>query len=242
MTGINLIKRAYRLVGQLRAGRSPSTAETDDGLTALNAMLDGFNADGLMIFGLARDVYTITSGQQAYTLGGPAGAYRWSATRPSRIERAGVIQTSTVPTLELPLHLYTADEWAEVRIKAVTSSLPMGIYPEPTTALWTLYVWPSPTSGALQAAIYSWRTLTAFADTTTDHSFPPGYEEMLAYQLAVRMAPELSRGKLLPEVYQRAKEALATVRLANFRPIQTTPDPGCTGDSSRGGFNWRTGS
>lgn len=68
-----------------------------------------------MIFNVARNVYPLVSGQQAYTIG-PGGNF--NPPRPIWIQDAGIISTtSALQPLELPMAILSDDEWAGLSIK-----------------------------------------------------------------------------------------------------------------------------
>jgi len=74
-----------------------------------------------------------------------------------------------------------------------------------------------PSSG-LTVSIGQNKQLTQFANLTTQYTFPPGYNRLLNYGLAMEIAPEYG-AKMTPEAQFIAAEAKANVRNRNL------PDP-----------------
>ena len=78
-----------------------------------------------------------------------------------------------------------------------------------------------------------------FASLTASYDLPPGYDEMLEYQLARRLAGPYQR-QFSPENAQMAIETLANVKRANYKLSDLPFDPAMTQDR-RGGYNIVTG-
>jgi len=94
MTGLDLVSRSLSLIGVLASGETPSGAESSDGLSFLNDLLDSWNAERLMVFTITREAFDsngnpfyLTLGKQDYTMG-TGGNFNFP--RPARIERAGI--------------------------------------------------------------------------------------------------------------------------------------------------------
>jgi hypothetical protein len=64
-----IISPALRKLGVLGAGETLASEDAADALSALNNLLDQFAIERLAIWHLERTTFTITSGQQVYTLG-----------------------------------------------------------------------------------------------------------------------------------------------------------------------------
>jgi hypothetical protein len=99
-----LITGSMRLLGLVQANQAPTDAEIQQGIRALNVMIDSWSNDRLMIFKLQPYYFLTAAGQQNYTLG-PTGD--WVVQRPMNIEQAYVNLTSSVgnelQTTSLPI-------------------------------------------------------------------------------------------------------------------------------------------
>lgn len=235
----NIIARALRTINAIDPGETPTAAESQDALTALNAMIDTWQAERLMIFTVNRVLLgSLTVGQQAYTLG-PGGYF--DMPRPAQIERYGIISlTNPSQPLELPLNddgqNLTTDEWANIPVKNVQTSLPLYVWDDEGYPLRTLNFWCIPNAN-VQVTIYPWQLLNSFPDPTTDESFPPGYEECIVYNLAMRLTMEFG-GNVPPLLPSMATTAKAIVKSKNIPDMVMGMDPAVT---SRGGFyDWRS--
>ncbi len=243
MDGNTLITGSMRLLGVYAPGETPTAADMQDGLSALNTMLDGWNAERLAIFTITRSEFSLTVNQQVYTVG--AGG-DFNIARPARIERISIISLNNpVQPLELPMEMLTFYGWQNIPVKDISSTLPLQVYDDGAFPLRNLSYWPIP-STAVDTALYYWTALGAFADLTTDYTFPPGYQEALQYNLAVRLAPIFGRSTP-PEVVVIAESSKAKIKSMNIIPLNMRCDdalvPGQGGyydyrsDSVAGGRN-----
>lgn len=136
MDAQTLINAALRSIGVLAEGESPSTAASNDSFDALNAMLDSWSAEGLPIPYLSRQTVAMT-GAASYAL----------ATRPIKIKSAAIVSTSTV---NLPLRLASADEWAAARDKGFSGDVADMIFISEGYPLATVYIAPQPAAGTIE--------------------------------------------------------------------------------------------
>lgn len=239
MRADQLIPRAMKTIGALAAGEAASGEETDDALTILNAMVDGWGAQRLTIHIVTRTAYNLTANTQTYTIG-TGGTFNQA--RPVWIPLAGVIPDSTKPAtelLELPIELLDVQEWWQIPIKGTKATYPLKAYydREWSAGLGNISVWPIPNVANVQLVLYTPRALVKFADLTTDYTFPPGYEEALKYQLAKRLAPEFGR-PWSAELEDLARETFAVIKRANEVLYEAHLDAALI--STRRGYNWRS--
>lgn len=236
-TANDIINRSLRTINVLEAGEIPTAQESQDALTALNAMIDAWQAERLMIWTVNRVVLgDLVIGQQTYTLG-PGGFF--DMPRPAQIERYGIISLNNPgQPLELPLNEdgtnMTLDGWASIPVKNIQSALPLYVWDDEGWPLRTLSFWCIP-SANVQATIYPWQLITAFPDLVTDETFPPGYEECIVYNLALRLSMEYS-GTIPSALPGMAQLAIARIKSKNIPVIEMGMDPSLT--SRTGYYNW----
>ena len=232
-SALDIFKRSLRMIGQLGPGRSPGTSETADGLLVLNQMLDGWNTDPLKIYTTRIDLYNLQTGKYTYTIG-PSGDF--NTTRPERIERANVVIGGN---LRRPIQLIDDAQWSQIRLPQLTGgAIPDRLYNDGAYPLATLYLWPGPNS-AYQLELYTWQQLAQFANINDTIVAPPGYLDAMAYNLAVRLGLEWSKG-VPPDVAALARETLAAIESANAPSPVLACDPAIM--PRRGsGFNYLIG-
>lgn len=239
MTARDMIERALRLIGALAAGEPMTASEAQDGLRALQAMVNEWGAQRLTMYQVQRLVFPLVVNQVSYTIG-PGGNF--NTVRPEWIENASVVQNNgALNELELRLDpIMNAQAWRTIMNKRLTSTLPTKLFYDPTFPLGTLYFWPILQSGTLHTALYIPLAIAGFTNLTTDFTFPPAYEKALTYNLALELAPEF--GAQVPEdVKEQAQRSLGRVKTANANMDVMSLDPALYRTRSKYGWDWRTG-
>lgn len=228
-----IITAAMRKLGAIASGEALSPDEAADGLSALNLMLESWSNEQLLVVSKVREVFAL-SGAQTYTMG-TGGT--WNTSRPQKIEEAYLQLVSSSPALELPMEILTKEQYAEIALKALTSTFPSCLYADYAYPLCTISVWPVPTEND-NVVLYSWKPLSKFSALTTEISLPPGYEEALIYNLAVRLAPEFAQ-PLSETVAEIAIASKAAIKRMNSKPRYLKVDSALR--PMPAGWNWRTG-
>ena len=233
MKALDLISSSMRLIGALASGETPTGAEAADALNVLNAMLDSWAADRLMVFTITIDEFPLVPSQQVYTYG--IGG-NFNAQRPARIDRMSIVSlTNPSQPLELPIDYLTDLDWQQYPVKNIQTTLPQAVYDDQAFPLRNLSFWPIPTV-VVNTRIYHWTQLTQYTSLVTDNNYPPGYSEALRYNLAVRLMAEMPGGfdPVMSAVTQPlAMESLARVKSMNLPLIEAFCDAALTSKSSR---------
>lgn len=234
MTGRDLVSASLRLLGVLASGETPSASEATDGLSALNRLIDSWSNESLLIPNKVREVFPFVSSKAAYTMG-PGGDF--NTTRPQRIENALLQVTGGSAPVEIPMHLLTEDQYANILLKGMVSNMPLYAYAEGTYPLETINFYPVPAT-SYNVVLYSWKPISEIATLDTVISLPPGYERALNFNLAVDLSPEF--GKQLPEtVAALAIESKSVIKRMNSKPRYLRVDRALSAKSSV--WNWLTG-
>ena len=186
-------------------------------------MIDAWGLHNLTKYMLLRTATTLVSGTASYTVG-TGGTI--NIARPTEIRNAGLIlDTGATYPVEAPIDVLTDDEYAAWPEKTFQSTYAQGVYYDHnwSAGLGRLYPLPIPNVGITQLVIYTPVAIAEFADRTTDYTFPPGYEEALEYNLAVRLATPFGRD--IPDfVAMMARSSLAVVKRGNLRLSQVQVD------------------
>lgn len=220
MKARTLINRALRTIGALGVGETPSDADAAVGLEVLNGLISAWQADRLAITHITRNSYTASASVAAYTLG-PTGDWVYDSV-PEWIDHAGVILPASDPIYEQPVEVATPQRWAQQPIKTMSFTPLAYVYYERTLPNGTVRLWPVPNQ-TVTVILYLLAPLTAFATLDTDPDLPSGYEEALAYNLAVRLCPEFGKA-LDPTVAALADTSLGRIRTANVFPNELVTD------------------
>lgn len=246
LSATDFIKSALRLVGALRSGLNLANDELNDCKLVLNSMLDAYSIERTQIPAVTvqtldqnQVALTLKANQAAYKLGNVSGLEDFLLTRPSRVERVSVLYSASQSTPdELAMEMLDDVKWQGIVNKSKPSLLPQACFVDSSNAVFpdmVLYFWPVPTQ-ANPVILYLWQLLQQFADLTTQFLFPPGYAEMLRYNLAVRLAAEfpcdLQKFQIVKAL---ASEAKARVSGINVKGVEAVCDEAIVGSDGRSG-------
>jgi hypothetical protein len=205
-----------RLIGAIASGESPTTAESNDGLTALNAMISSWQTEKLNVFAYVDTSFNLAAADNSYTVG-PAGNFALTP-RPQKIEQVFV----TANSINYEVELIDYEKWNRIPDQTSDSDIPVYAYYEPTLTTGTLKLWPVPNT-VYALHIITWTSLAELAAVGTSVSLPQGYERALAYNLAIELAPEYG-SEPSQSVVAVAMDSKASIKRANQRPMLATPD------------------
>ena len=227
LSATDFIKSGLRLVGALRSGLNLSNDELRDCQLVLNSMLDSLSIEktqipavSIITTNTAQAPLSLVANQPSYKLGNVLGTEDFLLPRPSRVERVSILYSASQQTpVELPMEMLNNQQWQGVTNKSTTSLLPQVCFVDESNAVFpdmVLYFWPVPTQ-ANPVILYLWQLLQQFTSLTEQFLFPPGYAEMLRYQLAVRLAAEfpcdLQKFQIVQKLAADAKERIAGINV-----------------------------
>lgn len=215
-TARDLIKRAIRLLGVYTIGEEPSDDEAEDGLVALNAMLDSWATENLFVYAKTLDAVPMIAGQLSFTIG-PTGST--VSARPVTINESTYVICQGV---SYPLRKFTDAEYQSISLKTQVGGIPSGFWPLMNYPNVTVTPWPYP-SEAMTVMLWSNKLVKSFPDLTTTVDLPPGYERALAFSLAEEIAPEYEAIPT-PMVVSKAMQARKNIKRTNTQvPVMGMP-------------------
>lgn len=180
-TGNSLVTDAISRTANNPSGVAPTTQELADGVTELNRMLGTWNAEMGVIYAETLDSLTWAAGNASRTIGTGGN---FSVTRPLIIQGA---QWRDSGSVDHPIDVVTHREYQEIMTKVITTSWPdtLAYNPDFSSGLGNLFIWPVPTVDFT----FRLNSLKPLADLTGAGtvSLPPGYEDAIVMNLAVRM-------------------------------------------------------
>lgn len=221
----DLIMAALRLIGVATQGNDPTPYEINQGLYALNEIIDSWNIDGKMIVSMGFHTFPVGNSVQTYTIG-PGGDFDVPA-RPAMLEYAAFQSQTTTPPIDIPLSIANVDEWAGIVSKLVVTTIPTTIYMDEQYPLAHVNLWPIPSDTGNIVLTY-WEPLNSGLTLDTAFSMPPAYARGLRYDLAIMLAPEF--GKSAPsEIIGALAEIKNNIGVANIRPSRVAYDAAVLG-------------
>lgn len=221
-----VINRALRMLGVLAQGETPDASDTANALLALNAMLDGWRNDKLMVDSFANITVPLVASQASYTIG--ASGADVTATSPVRVESAYVRKSS----VDYDLKQIDDATYQSISVKASESDIPEFFLFNHTNTNSTLYLYPVPNE-VNNLYLRVWTPFSAFAAASDTFSMRPGMEEACAYNLAVILHPEYPAIQLNPVIVKKAVDSLASIKRINHKPyVQVTQLSGMFGGNA----------
>ena len=244
VTARDIIRGALRLNGVLASGEALPAADAFDALETLNALLQSWSLESLIIWHLPRVPVPLVPGKPVYTWG-PGGEIL--SQRPLKLESA-ILEESGLggeSPYEWPVSVWSQDEYARgIAMKALESTYVQGVYLEPSIPLARLHVWPLPTTSTTTLLLYPWLPLDAMPTLDAVWSFPPGYDRALRLALSIELAAEYGR-EVPPLLVAMLAESKAAVKRLNTGIPVLGLDPAVSGrqagdwDAIMGGYTWR---
>jgi hypothetical protein len=217
-TAQTLIDRAGRLIGAIASGESFTATESADCLTALNAMLESWQTEKMVVYAFVDTALTMVATDASYTVG-PAGNFALTP-RPDKLENIFVRAND----IDYAVEQIDRDRWYAIPDKTSDSDIPMFAYYEPTLPTGTLLLWPVPNS-AYSLHVVTWTTVSSLAALSTSVALPQGYERAIAYNLAIEIAPEFGKDPS-QTVVSVANESKAAIKRVNSRPMKAYTELG----------------
>jgi hypothetical protein len=188
----DLISGSLRLIGVIGESETPTAYQAATALSALQEMIDAWNADGMMIYTQSFHELVIDQPKQTWTIG--PGADIDVPVRPAELSTAFLrMNRSTSQPVDMPMAILSPNEWADVRSKAVTSNYPRFIYLNGDWPVATLYLWPFPNVADTSLNLLFNQTLDSGVGLDDTDNLPPAYRQALRFNLACLLAPEFGR-------------------------------------------------
>jgi len=216
-TVLEIITDAMQDAGIIGSNETPDATDGQKALRLLTRMLDGDSTESLMIYNNVQEVFNLVSGQMDYTIG-IGGDF--NTTRPVNITQAFMRDTNGN---DLPVKILTYDEYGAIIAKTVQSSIAFSLYYNSGSPLSTITFWPVVSGSTYRLVLWSWKQLDNVNSLSDVLVFPPGYEDYIESNLAVRLCMAFNR-PVPPELIGWATEAKSKLKRINvFVPTLGLP-------------------
>lgn len=179
-----LINTAMRKATILGAGEEAAPEDFQDVLADLRRMVDTWRLENLMIYVNARKQFDLQPGAAAYAIG--AGAL-WDTERPLEILSATIKDGAGG---SFPLTKLTAVEYSQLGHKG-SIGRPTKFYYHATFPIAEVRFNVIPDDPTVELVVQE--SLTLPESLTDVLSFPPGYEDAIIHNLAVRICPDFGK-------------------------------------------------
>ena len=178
-----VINSALRKLAVLSGGSTPQTYEITNAAEALNAMLKGFQADGMPLWAIKKYTFTTVVGQAQYLIG---NGQALAVPAPLKVLQAYRNQTNSV---NVPMNVYTNYNYNILPL-TTSSGVPINLYYQPKSTLGEINLWPMPSDATTTITLVYQRPFEDMVASTDDFDFPSYWTEALIYGLAYRLSPE----------------------------------------------------
>lgn len=178
-----VINGALRKLAVLSGGSSPATYEITNAAETLNAMVKGFQADGMPVWAIKKYTFTVVSGTSVYNIG---NSQTLATPMPLKVLQAYRNQANSV---NVPMNIYTNYNFNLLPL-TLTSGVPINLYYQPLSNYGVISLWPIPDDSTTTITLVYQRPFEDMNTATDDFDFPPYWTEALIYGLAWRLAPE----------------------------------------------------
>lgn len=176
-TARKVIGRALRLLGVIASGDDPTDEEAIDSFSALKDMIDQWHTNSMMSYSAAEASFTGSSATVTVGTGGDI-----SITNPQHIQ---YVKWDGVD-------LDACSSFEEFKSGSLSVGIPERAFYSKANPLSSLLLAPAPTvSGTVKIGYMV--PFIQFASLDANVDLPEGCSKMLAYNLAVEMAPEFEK-------------------------------------------------
>lgn len=190
---------------------SLTTNETNYHLSRINSFIDSASLDRLMMWQLSQTSFPLTVSVGVYTIG-PGATFNMA--RPTKIVDPCFVRDSG--GYDSPLTLINMEAYGRIVLKSVDGSYPSMLaydfgYSATSTA--SVYLYPEPAAG-LTLYINTLQPLTNFSTVTQNVQLPPGYQDFIETNYAIRSA--LGIIPVSNDLKDAARQAKAAIKSANL--------------------------
>jgi hypothetical protein len=179
-----VISGALRKLGVLPSGGTATSNQISDAADALNAIVKAFQADGMPLWKVSSQAFTVVDGTSSYTVG-PSQTI--NCPKPLRILQAFWTPTGGTNT---PLNVYTRYDFNELPQGSTYEGDPVNLYYQPLRTTGVIKLWPTPDNSTTSITFHYISPFEDMDNSTDDFDFPSEWMQAIIYNLAWALAPE----------------------------------------------------
>jgi hypothetical protein len=195
-----VINSALRKLVVLSGGSPPAAYETTNAAEALNAMIKGFQVDGMPVWAIKDYSLTTVAGQSSYNIG-----VGQTTNTPMPLKLIQCARVESTGAMNVPMEIKTHYDFNLLPVNA-TAGEPVNVFYQPFSTFGTLQLWPTPSDSNTVIQLTYQRPFEDMNSSTDDFDFPSYWEEALIYGLAWRMSYEYGVPILDRQELQKAAE------------------------------------
>lgn len=219
-------------IGVLGEAETMSAGQGALALLRFQHQLDSWAADRLTLSRQLRTTVPLTSVSNVITLG-PAPA-TVVMVAPMCLDAATYVIPGSSPAVEAPIAVLDDAQYAAVKVKTLSTSLPPWVYYQVNLVGGTGTLTFAPALQSVTVVLYSPEAVGVPASLNTVVTGPSGYAEAFMYQLALRLCAPFGV-QPSPLTVDLAAKAFATMKRPNVQPGLLGLDPALA--RRGGGYN-----
>lgn len=179
----SIINAALRKLAVLSGGSVPATYEITNATEALNALLKGFQADGMPLWAMSSYTFTAATNTATYNIGNGQTLNTPMPLKVIQAWRAGTNYSN------VPMNVYSNTNYNILPLTN-SSGTPVNLHYQPLSNYGTISLWPYPVDSSTSITIRYQRPFEDMTSSVDNLDFPPYWTEAIIYGLADRLAPE----------------------------------------------------
>jgi hypothetical protein len=224
-TALDLFESAMGKIGVFAAGDTVSAEDSAVCLKRLNSLMTYLESEGVFNYATTRTTATLPANTTSRTIG---PAMQFALIRPIKILRGSY---SRVGTIDYPLEPVSEQEYNSIYRKTTLGAIaPSVCFYDGGIPTGIVYFWPAPSESA-EVHLLTPATADVAVTSATVFNFPPGYQLMMEYNLAVEIAADFNRVPTAM-VFSMAKESKRKLKRSNAQ----IPQMGIDAAIMRGGL------
>lgn len=208
-TVLEIITDSMQDAGILSSNETPNATDGQKAFRLLKRMLEADSTEDLMIYDNVQEVFALVSGQQSYTMGSGGD---FNTPRPVDITEIYMRDTNGN---DLPVQLLSYAQYADILSKPITATIALSAWVNQGFPYTTITFWPVPAQTTYRAVVWSWKQLATLTSIFNTLVFPPGYEDYIESNLAVRCCNAFSR-PVPPDLKDWAIDAKSKLKKFNI--------------------------
>ena len=215
-TAQQILTRSAKAIGYLGRTEVLTAQDANDGLDALNSLVQSWAGENLMSYANQTITHTLVPNTSSYSIGSGGDI---NTTRPDNITQAWIRDDNS---LDYPMTILPQDRWNNIGMKSITSQIPTTLFYDPQYPLGVINIFPSPLQ-AYELRANAVQQLTAFSTMTHSLSVPPPYERAYILNCALELVtagfPCQLSDRDYAQLMNNASEAKANLKRNNIKEV-----------------------
>lgn len=201
--------------GIITKNEPPDFDEANDALDTLNAMIESWSTEAMMIYARAWETFSLVANQLSYTIG---TGQNFNTTRPIFINKAFLRQANATDSA---IDIIPDEAYADITTKT-TPGIPYKLNYDNGFPVGIIRLWPVPSTN-YELHLFSEKILSQFT-INQEVLLPPGWSKAIIYNLAIELSPEYGTeaGPSVIELARISKRAIKNSIMRN-RTLDANP-------------------